>query len=361
MAGNSFGQLFQVTTFGESHGTALGVVVDGCPPGMALSVREIQRELDRRRPGQSRVTTPRQEPDQVEILSGVFEGKTLGTPIALLIKNRDAAPGAYDRLRDRFRPGHADLTYFLKYGHRDHRGGGRASGRETAGRVAAGAIARKLLSRFGVRIVAGTVQIGKVRAARFDSRAIEKNLVRCPDAKVAPRMIALVERARKQGDSVGGVVEVRVEGAPAGLGEPVFGKLDADLAAALMSIGGVKGVEIGDGFAAASRLGSENADPISYRRGKFFTRHNRGGGILGGISTGEGIICRIAIKPTSSIALSQKTVTEAGKPVTIQVQGRHDPCLCPRIAPVAEAMVALVLADHLLRLRGQVGTIRRSK
>jgi len=355
MAGNSFGQIFQVTTFGESHGTALGVVVDGCPPGMALSTREIQRELDRRRPGQSRVTTPRQEPDQVEILSGVFEGKTLGTPIALLIRNRDAAPGAYDRLRDRFRPGHADLTYFLKYGHRDHRGGGRASGRETAGRVAAGAIAKKLLTHVGVRIVAGTIQIGKVKASQFDPRVIEKNPVRCPDAKAAARMVGLVERARKNGDSVGGVVEVRAMGAPAGLGEPVFGKLDADLAAGLMSIGGVKGVEIGAGFAAASRLGSENADPVLYRRGKFFTRSNRGGGILGGISTGEEIICRIAVKPTSSIALPQKTVTERGKPATIQIQGRHDPCLCPRIAPVAEAMVALVLADHLLRLRAQVG------
>jgi chorismate synthase len=355
MAGNTFGQLFQVTTFGESHGTALGVVVDGCPPGLALTRQEIQRELDRRRPGQSRVTTSRQEPDQVEILSGVFEGKTLGTPIALLIRNRDAAPGAYDNLRHRFRPGHADLTYFLKYGRRDHRGGGRASGRETAGRVAAGAIAKKLLSRFGVRIAAGTIQIGKLRATKFDPRVIEKNQVRCPDAKAAPRLIALVERARKNGDSVGGVVEVRAAGAPAGLGEPVFGKLDADLAGALMSIGGVKGVEIGDGFAAASRLGSDNADPVRYRRGKFFTRHNRGGGILGGISTGEDIICRLAIKPTSSIALPQKTVTENGKPVTIQVQGRHDPCLCPRIVPVAEAMVALVLADHLLRHRAQVG------
>jgi len=355
MAGNSFGQLFRVTTFGESHGVALGVVVDGCPPGLALSLREIQRELDRRRPGQSRVTTSRQEPDQAELLSGVFEGKTLGTPIALIIRNRDAAPSAYDNLRRVFRPGHADLTYFLKYGLRDHRGGGRASGRETAARVAAGAIAKKLLAQFKVKVLAATVQAGKVRALKFDPRVIGQNPMRCPDTKAAAKMIALVERARKNGDSVGGVVEVRAQGVPAGLGEPVFDKLDAALAAALMGIGGVKGVEIGDGFSVASRLGSENADPVLYRRGKFSTRDNRGGGILGGISTGEEIIVRLAVKPTSSIARKQKTVTQSGKTTTIQIQGRHDPCLCPRIVPVAEAMVALVLADHLLRLRGQVG------
>lgn len=359
MAGNSFGQLFRITTFGESHGPAVGVVVDGCPPGMALSSRDIQVELDRRRPGQSRVTTSRQEPDQVEILSGVFEGRTLGTPIALLIRNRDADPSAYESLRHVFRPGHADLTYFLKYGLRDHRGGGRASGRETAARVAAGAIAKKLLARFGVKVLAATVQAGKIRAQKFDARAIEQNAMRCPDTRAAARMMALVERARKRGDSVGGVVEVRALGVPAGLGEPVFAKLDAELASALMGIGGVKAVEIGDGFAVASRLGSENSDPIRYRRGKFFTRNNRAGGILGGISTGEEIIARLAVKPTSSIARPQMTVTDAGRPTTLRIQGRHDPCLCPRIVPVAEAMVALVLADHLLRQAGQRGEMKQ--
>jgi len=357
VSGNSFGTLFRVTTFGESHGPALGVVVDGCPPGIALSADDVQKDLDRRRPGRSEVSTSRQEADRVEILSGLFEGKTLGTPIAMLIRNRDADPSAYGRLREVFRPGHADLTWFLKHGLRDHRGGGRASGRETAARVAAGAVARRVLATFGCAVSAWTVQVGMVRAETRDPRAAEMNPLMCPDAKAAEKMLALIEEYKKEGDSVGGVVEVRASGVPAGLGEPVFDKLDARLASALMGIGGIKGVEIGDGFEVAQRRGSENSDPlVPAPGGGTRTSCNRAGGILGGISTGETVIARIAVKPTSSINLEQDTVDLKGRETTIKVGGRHDPCLCPRVAPVAEAMTCLVLCDLLLIQRGRTGS-----
>lgn len=356
MMGSVFGRVFQVATFGESHGPALGAVIDGCPPGVLLSREMIQRDLDRRRPGRSEVTSPRSESDEVEILSGVFEDKTTGTAIGLLVRNRDADPSAYEELKNLFRPGHADLTYYLKYGRRDHRGGGRASGRETAARVAAGAVARAVLTEFGVEVVAGTVQVGGISAAARDFSAIETNPLRCPDPAAAEQMFKLVKECRERGDSVGGVVEVVARGVPAGLGEPVFGKLDAELASALMGIGAVKGVEIGDGFAVASRRGSENQDPLEVDgEGRVRSSRNRAGGILGGISTGEPIVVRLAVKPTSSIALPQETVNLSGQPATLRVTGRHDPCLCPRIAPVAEAMVCLVLADQLLLQRAKTG------
>jgi chorismate synthase len=351
MSGNSFGQIFRITTFGESHGPGLGVVIDGCPPGVPLATDFIQLELDRRRPGQSEVTTPRKEADLVEILSGVFEGHTTGTPIAMLIRNLDADPSAYEHLRRVFRPGHADYTYYMKYGIRDHRGGGRSSGRETAARVAAGAVAKQILYSHKIFVVAGTIQVGGIRAMVFDPFVVEENALRCPDPAYAELMLAEVNQARERGDSIGGVVEVRARGVPAGLGEPVFGKLDADLAYALMGIGAVKAVEIGDGWAVASRLGTENQDPFIQDHGKIRSEMNRAGGILGGISTGEEIICRIAVKPTASIAAEQRTVDLEGRATTIQIKGRHDPCICPRIVPVAEAMTALVLVDHLLRQR----------
>jgi len=292
----------------------------------------------------------------VEVLSGIFENKTTGTPIGLLIRNRDADPSAYNHLKDLFRPGHADLTYFLKYGIRDHRGGGRASGRETAARVAAGAVARAVLGEFGVLVRAWTVKVGEVEASARYPKEAERNALRCPDAEAAQRMLGLVQKVIESGDSVGGVVEVSAIGVPAGLGEPVFGKLDAEIASALMSIGSVKGVEIGDGFATASRRGSENSDPFERDAdGSIKSRHNRAGGILGGISTGEEILARIAIKPTSSIAREQETVDHKGQPATVKITGRHDPCLCPRIVPVAEAMMCLVLCDHLLAQRARAG------
>jgi chorismate synthase len=356
MSGNSFGILFRVTSFGESHGPGLGAVVDGCPPGIELEPAIIQKELDRRRPGQSEVATPRAETDQVEILSGVFEDRTTGTPIALLIRNLDADPSAYEELRKVFRPGHADYTYLQKYGLRDYRGGGRASGRETAARVAAGAVAKQVLKEFGVSVRAGTVQVGDIKAKEFDERAAEDSPLRCPDRGAAEKMLELVLKAREEGDSLGGIVEVRAFGVPAGLGEPVFGKLDAELACALMGIGAVKGVEIGDGFLVAERRGSENLDPFVREGGKIRTRYNRAGGILGGISTGEEIIVRVAVKPTSSIPREQETVDETGGETKIRIRGRHDPCICPRLVPVAEAMVALVLCDQILRHRGQCGT-----
>ncbi|HUT54445.1 MAG TPA: chorismate synthase, partial [bacterium] len=298
----------------------------------------------------------RAETDQVEILSGVFAGKATGTPIALLIMNRGHDPSAYDQIKDKFRPGHADLTYLLKYGIRDHRGGGRASGRETAARVAAGAVARAVLAPFNVSVRGATIQVGKIRATARDISEIEKNPLRCPDAKAAKKMLALVEAAKKAGDSVGGVVEVIAHGVPAGLGEPVFDKLDAMIAGALMSIGAVKGVEIGDGFAVAGRRGSQNSDPFELGGdGRVRSRNNRGGGILGGISTGEPIVARIAVKPTSSIAMEQDTIDIRGKKSGISVQGRHDPCLCPRIVPVAEAMMLLVICDQLLIQRARTG------
>lgn len=345
MPGNTFGRLFRVTTFGESHGRALGAVIDGCPPGIPLSEEDIQVELERRRPGKHLGESPRREPDRVEILSGVFEGRTLGTPIALVIYNRDARSSAYEPLREVFRPGHGDCTYFWKYGLRDWRGGGRSSGRETVARVAAGAVARKVLSRYGIEVRAYTVALGGVWARRRDLSEIERNHLFCPDPEAYREMCRRIEEARREGDSLGGVVEVLATGVPPGLGEPVFDKLDADLAKALMSIGAVKGVEIGAGFAAAEKKGSENNDPITPEG--FLS--NNAGGVLAGISSGQEIVCRVAVKPIPSIAKEQETVNERGEPVRIRVGGRHDASAIPRIVPVCEAMVRLVLADHLLQ------------
>ncbi|MDD1727095.1 MAG: chorismate synthase [Methanothrix sp.] len=358
MSGNRFGRIFSITTWGESHGPAVGVVVDGCPSGLAIAAEDIQKELDRRRPGQSRASTSRQEKDQVEILSGIFEGRTTGTPISLVVWNKDADSSAYDLLRDRPRPGHADYTYQMKYGIRDHRGGGRASARETVGRVAAGAVARKLLEEWGIHIVAYVTELGGIRAVLPPAELMilrsqaESNAVRCPDPAAAERMLQRLEAVRKEGDSLGGMVEIVAEGVPAGLGEPVFDKLDGDLAKALMSIGAVKAVEIGAGRECAGLKGSEMNDPLLWRDGGASFESNRAGGILGGISTGEPIVCRIAVKPTPSIARPQRTVDlAAGGAAEIEIKGRHDPAIPPRIVPVAEAMVALVLADHMLRQR----------
>ncbi|MFZ5775968.1 MAG: chorismate synthase [Thermodesulfobacteriota bacterium] len=346
MAGNTFGTLFRVTTWGESHGTAVGATVDGCPPGIELFAEDIQAELDRRRPGQGGpAASPRKEPDRVEILSGIFEGKTTGTPISLAIFNKDAHSKSYDHLREIFRPGHGDITYLKKYGIRDHRGGGRASARETVGRVAAGAIARKLLGQHGIAVTAYTVALGGIVASERDMAAMEENPLRCPDRAAAARMIAHVEEVRKQGDTLGGIVEIVASGCPAGLGEPVFEKLDAALAFALMSIGAVKGVEIGAGFAAAAMRGSENNDRITP---KGFASNNAGG-ILAGISSGADIVARVAVKPIPSIGQEQQTVNLANEEVAIRIGGRHDISAIPRILPVCEGMVCLTLADHLLR------------
>ncbi|MBR1966959.1 MAG: chorismate synthase [Lentisphaeria bacterium] len=350
MSGNLFGKLFQVMTFGESHGPAIGAVVDGMVAGIEISEEDIQKELDRRRPGQSKVTTARRESDQVEILSGIFEGKTTGTPIALLIRNSDQHSSDYSNIKDVFRPGHADYTYFAKYGIRDYRGGGRSSGRETAGRVAAGALAKKLLEHFGISVVAFTKSVGNVHGAIFEPDFIEKNIVRAADPEQAGNMEKAILEAAQAHDSIGGVVECHIYGLPAGLGNPCFDKLDAELAKALMSIGGVKGVEIGDGFDVVSKLGSENNDFM--RSGGFVTNH--AGGILGGISNGNTVILRCAVKPTPSIAQKQQTVTVADENRDIEIHGRHDPCLVPRVVVVAEAMCALVIAD-MLRVSGLAG------
>jgi chorismate synthase len=357
MAGNSIGSLFRITTFGESHGRAVGVVIDGVRPNLPISEREIQKELDRRRPGQSGVTSPRREPDRVEILSGVFHGRTLGTPICLLIRNVDQDPSAYRALRTLFRPGHAGYTYLAKYGIHDYRGGGRSSGRETTGRVGAGAVARAILAKRGVDIFAYTLEAAGVRARKVDRAVIEKNPMRCPDPDAARAMERKILRLRKEGDSAGGIVELVVRGCPPGLGDPVFDKLDASLARALMSIPAVKGVEIGSGFAAARMKGSEHNDQLYVGRGArdrrrpggIRSRTNNAGGILGGISNGEEIVVRVAVKPPSSIAKRQRTVDLRGRSAPISVTGRHDPCICPRVVPVVESMAALVLADHLVR------------
>jgi chorismate synthase len=351
MAGSTYGTVFRVTTFGESHGRAVGVVIDGVRPGLPISTTRIQGELDRRRPGQSKMTTPRKEADEVEILSGVFEGKTTGTPICMVIWNRDQRPEAYEKIKDMFRPGHAGYTYVAKYGISDYRGGGRSSGRETASRVAAGAFAKSLLARRGIQIFAYTKEAAGIKANAFDVKEIERNSLRCPDRLAARRMERKILRVKKEGDSVGGIVEVLVKNAPPGLGDPVFDKLEADLAKALMSIGAVKGFEVGNGFAAARLTGSVNNDSLyrERRTGRIRTRTNNAGGIAGGISNGEDIVVRIAVKPPSSIAKKQKTVTVSGKATSITVEGRHDPCICPRVVPVAESMTALTLLDHLMR------------
>ena len=355
--GNSFGQLFRVTTFGESHGGGVGVVVDGCPPRIDITVADIQRELDRRRPGQSKITTQRREADVAEILSGVFDGKSLGTPIAILVRNKDARPADYVDLAQTFRPSHADFTYQAKYGIRNWQGGGRASARETIGRVAAGAIARRVLTTVSpkLEIVAYVTQVYDVSAsidrARVTRAQVESNPIRCPDAVAAKKMTQLIEHARDSGDSLGGVIECMARNIPPGLGEPVFDKLEADLAKAMLSLPATKGFEIGSGFAATRMRGSEHNDAFELRAGRIRTRTNFSGGIQGGISNGEDIYFRVAFKPTSTIAREQETVTASRRRRTIAARGRHDPCVLPRAVPMVEAMAALVLCDHALRQR----------
>ena len=351
---STFGRLFRVTTFGESHGPAVGVVVDGMPPGIRIELAAIQRELDRRRPGQSALTTQRKEADQAELLSGVFEGVTLGTPIAILVRNTDAKSSDYDALKDVFRPGHADYTYFEKYGVRDHRGGGRSSGRETVGRVAAGALARAALSTIGVKLAGGTVQVGDVTATARDWDEVEKNPVRCPDRAAAERMAAVIERARDEKDSVGGVVEVIATGTPPGWGDPTMAKLDAQLGEAMLSIPATKGVEIGGGFGMVAKRGSETNDVLE--NGRYLT--NFAGGISGGISNGADIVVRVAVRPATSIGKPQTAATKQGGAKTIEIQGRHDPCICPRVVPVAESMLAITLMDAWLRQRAVRGRDR---
>ncbi|HSG87868.1 MAG TPA: chorismate synthase [Pseudomonadales bacterium] len=350
MSGNSFGRLFTVTTFGESHGPALGCIVDGCPPGLAISETDIQDDLDRRRPGASKYTTQRREPDAVRILSGVFEGRTTGTPIALLIENTDQRSRDYSDIATRYRPAHADLTYDAKYGFRDYRGGGRSSARETVARVAAGAIARRYLAeRCGIRIRGHLSQMGDFRPRRHDWDAVETNPFFWPDPDMIPELEAAIDALRRDGDSVGARVTVVAEGVPAGLGEPVFDKLDADLAHALMGINAVRGVELGDGFAVVAQRGSEHRDEITPEG--FVSNHS--GGTLGGISSGQDIVAHIALKPTSSIRIPGRSIDKDGNAVEVVTTGRHDPCVGIRATPIAEAMVALVLMDHLLRQRGQ--------
>jgi chorismate synthase len=352
MPGSSFGDLFQVTTFGESHGPAIGCIVDGCPPGYELDISDIQRELDRRRPGQSSVTTPRQESDAVTILSGIFEGKTTGTPIALMIQNATHRSGDYGNLKEVYRPGHADMTFQKKYGIRDYRGGGRSSGRETASRVAAGAIAKKILADQGVSLIAHTTQVGTIVAKTVDTSVIESNPVRCADPHVAPDMVKLIETLAQSGDSIGGAITLTITGIPAGLGDPVFDKFDAVLSHALMSIGTIKGIAFGSGFGAVTMKGSEHNDVFEPGDENQVTmKTNHAGGILGGITTGADVTCRLAIKPPSSIAKTQQTVNRSGEAVAIDIRGRHDPCICPRVVPVVEAMAAIVTLDCLLKQR----------
>ncbi len=350
MSGNTFGKLFSITTFGESHGKALGCIVDGCPPGLELSEADIQPDLDRRRPGKTRYTTQRREEDRVEILSGVFEGRTTGTPIGLIVHNTDARPKDYSKIMDRFRPGHADYVYQQKYGIRDYRGGGRASARETTMRVAAGAIAKKYLRlRYGITVRGYLAQLGPIRAEQLDWDEVERNPFFCPDAGKVKEMESYIDRLRKDGDSIGARINVVASGVPVGLGEPVFDKLDAEIARALVSINAVKGVEIGAGFAAVEQRGSEHRDEITPEG--FLSNH--AGGILGGISTGQDIIASIVLKPTSSIRIPGRTVNVDGDQTDIVTTGRHDPCVGIRATPIAEAMLALVLMDHALRHRAQ--------
>lgn len=357
--GNTFGHLFRISTFGESHGGGVGVVIDGCPPRLEISAEEIQVELDRRRPGQSKITTPRKEADQCEILSGVFEGKTLGTPIAILVRNKDARSQDYDEMAQKYRPSHADATYDAKYGIRNWQGGGRSSARETIGRVAAGAIAKKILRQVaGVEIVGYVLRIKDLEAvvdpASVTLEQVESNIVRCPDAECAERMVELIEQIGRAGDSIGGVVECVARSVPKGLGVPVFDKLEADLAKGMMSLPASKGFEIGSGFAGTLLTGSEHNDAFYVdEQGQTRTVTNRSGGIQGGISNGENIVLRVAFKPTATIRKEQQTVTTAGEETVLAAKGRHDPCVLPRAVPMVEAMVALVLCDHLLRHHGQ--------
>jgi chorismate synthase len=355
--GSSFGHLFRITTFGESHGGGVGVVIDGCPPNIEISLADIQAALDRRRPGQSPITTQRQEEDRCEILSGVFENKALGTPISILVRNKDARPADYAEMAKSFRPSHADFTYEAKYGIRNWQGGGRASARETIGRVAAGAVASSVLHSFSptLEIVAWVAQVHEIVAqvdrATITRKGVEQNMVRCPDAAVAEKMIELIERTRATGDSLGGVIECVARNVPAGLGEPVFDKLEADLARAMLSLPATKGFEIGSGFAATRMRGSEHNDAFEMEGERVRTATNRSGGIQGGISNGEDIYFRVAFKPTATIAREQQTVTASGEATKMSASGRHDPCVLPRAVPMVEAMTALVLCDHLLRQR----------
>ncbi len=358
MAGNSYGQLFRITTAGESHGPANVVILDGVPPGIPLTESDLQPDLDRRRPGQSKITTQRKEPDVPQILSGVFQGRTTGTSMAILIPNQDQRSHDYSDIQDKYRPGHADYTFDAKYGFRDYRGGGRSSARETTARVAAGAVAKKLLAGEGIRIVGYVKQIGSLVAEIPDPAAVtlqqvEANIVRCPDAATATQMIQLIEQVRAEQDSIGGVAEIVATGVPAGWGEPVFDKLKADLGKAMLSLPAVLGVEYGHGFGVATARGSENNDLFVVEGDEITTTTNRHGGMLGGISSGLPIVMRCAVKPTSSLPREQPTVSTQGQPTTIATKGRHDPCLLPRFVPMAEAMMAITLADHFLRHRAQ--------
>jgi len=354
MSGSTFGTLFRVTTFGESHGPAVGCVVDGCPPGIPISLADIQADMDRRRPGQSRITTQRREGDEVEVLSGVFEGVSMGTPIAMMVRNEDMRSKDYGEMMNLFRPSHADYTYFKKYGVRDWRGGGRSSYREAAGRVAGGAIARALLvTRCNVEIVGYVLQVGELRAdidaATVHRAEVEANIVRCPDLVSAEKMVDAIDQARRDGDSLGGVIELILRNVPAGLGEPVFDKLTADLAKAMMSIPATRGFEVGEGFGSVLMRGSTHNDPFVIRDGKVRTGTNHSGGIQGGISNGEDIIVRVAFKPTATIMQDQQTVTVTGEETSFKAKGRHDPCVLPRAVAAVEAMAAMTIADHYLR------------
>lgn len=354
MAGNSIGECFRVTTFGESHGPAIGCIIDGCPPGLALTPADIQGDLDRRRPGQSRHTTQRQEADQVEILSGVFEGVTTGTPIGLLIRNTDQRSQDYSKIKELFRPGHADYTYLQKYGLRDYRGGGRSSARETATRVAAGAVARKFLrDRVGIHILAWMAQMGPVQCKHFDAHEIARNDFFCPDPEAAGQMAEFLDALRKEGDSIGAKVEARVSGMPVGLGEPVFDRLEADIAKAMMSINAVKAVAMGDGFAVVEQRGSEHGDVMT----PTGFQSNHAGGVLGGISSGQDLTIAVAIKPTSSIRIPRQSIDTHGAMAEVVTTGRHDPCVGIRAVPIVEAMLALVIMDHWMRQRAQNGDV----
>lgn len=362
--GNTFGHLFRITTFGESHGGGVGVVIDGCPPRLEISAAEIQVDLDRRRPGQSKITTPRKETDTCEIVSGLFEGKTLGTPIMIMVRNKDTRPQDYSEMQKTYRPSHADATYDAKYGIRNWQGGGRSSARETIGRVAAGAIAKKILRQAAGVEVIGYVKRIKTLEGIVDSNTVtqdqvESNIVRCPDGECAQRMIELIEETGRSGDSIGGVVECVARHIPKGLGEPVFDKLEADLAKGVMSLPASKGFEIGSGFGGTLLTGSEHNDEFyTDETGAVRTVTNRSGGVQGGISNGETIIIRVAFKPTATIRKEQRTVTSTGEETILAAKGRHDPCVLPRAVPMVEAMVALVLCDHLLRHQGQCGTLK---
>jgi chorismate synthase len=360
---NSFGKLFTISTWGESHGPSVGVVVDGCPPALPLTEAEVQAELDRRRPGQSDITTPRKEADAVEFLSGIFEGRTTGQPLAMLVRNADQRPGAYDEMREKFRPSHADFTYTAKFGFRDHRGGGRSSARETIGRVAAGAIARKILNlAVGVEIRAFVTQVHDIVApavVKFPTLAqVEATAVRCPHPASAEKMIARIKQVRAKGDSVGGVIECRVRGVPVGLGEPVFDRLEADLAKAMLSLPATKGFEIGSGFGGVLLKGSQHNDVFVSKRGQVGTATNRSGGVQGGISNGEELVFRVAFKPTATILQNQRTVDLRGARTELKARGRHDPCVVPRAVVIVEAMAALVLVDHWMRHAAQNRTFK---